>query len=87
MRIAKDWQQKCNSDTAPATVDKIVWLYYHCVILHGKVAKQNTRLEALKVFTYKSGDRPVASQTNRGVRYCVDGQFCSLFSRTLHKIN
>jgi hypothetical protein len=64
------------SDTAPATVGKNVGLYDHCAQMrHGKVIQQSNQS-----LTYKSGDRPVALQTNRGVRYCADRQSLSVFS-------
>ena len=45
MRLTIDWLIS-NADTAPATVNKNVWLYDHCAIRHGKVAKQGDYLTA-----------------------------------------
>ena len=42
--------------------------------LHGKVAKQSD----FEMLTYESGDRPIATQTNRGVRSCADRQILSV---------
>ena len=52
MRLTIDWSNS-NSDTAPATVNKVVWLYDHCAQMHGKVAAQTCSHDARK-----PGDRP-----------------------------
>ena len=40
MRLTIDWLLG-KADTAPATVNKNVWLYDHCATRHGKVVKQS----------------------------------------------